>query len=119
MQDFSAQKERQELPKLNVSDSAKKSDRVITTSDSVMPRHDSHEKMDSYTESNRLRSAIDAIDSRVEQLMHLRQRLDENKKCFVQTEPLDLRKPVSKSNRKAMNRNWSNQKANPALKPKT
>ena len=24
-----------------------------------------------------------------------------------------------KSNRKAMNRNWSNQKANPALKPKT
>ena len=26
---------------------------------------------------------------------------------------------VSKSNRKAMNRNWSNQKANPAFKTKT
>ena len=26
---------------------------------------------------------------------------------------------VTKSNRKAMNRNWSNQKANPALKTKT
>ena len=26
---------------------------------------------------------------------------------------------VKKSNRKAMNRNWSNQKANPALKTKT
>ena len=26
---------------------------------------------------------------------------------------------VHKSNRKAMNRNWSNQKANPALKTKT
>ena len=26
---------------------------------------------------------------------------------------------ISKSNRKAMNRNWSNQKANPALKTKT
>ena len=25
---------------------------------------------------------------------------------------------ANKSNRKAMNRNWSNQKANPALKPK-
>ena len=63
LQDFSAQKERQELPKLDVSDSAKRSDRVITTNDRVMPRHDSHEKMDSYTKSNRSRSAIDAIDS--------------------------------------------------------
>ena len=26
---------------------------------------------------------------------------------------------ANKSNRKAMNRNWSNQKANPTLKPKT
>ena len=29
-----------------------------------------------------------------------------------------LVQPVEKSNRKAMNRNWSNQKANPALKTK-
>ena len=28
-------------------------------------------------------------------------------------------KIIGKSNRKAMNRNWSNQKANPALKAKT
>ena len=76
LQDYSTQKERQELPKLDVSDSAKRSDRVITTSYRVMSIYDSHEEMDSYTESNRSRSAIDAIDSQVEQLMRLRQRLD-------------------------------------------
>ena len=31
----------------------------------------------------------------------------------------EINNNISKSNRKAMNRNWSNQKANPALKTKT
>ena len=31
---------------------------------------------------------------------------------------MSQRKALEKSNRKAMNRNWSNQKANPALKTK-
>ena len=34
------------------------------------------------------------------------------------TEPLLAKAVDCKSNRKAMNRNWSNQKASPALKPK-
>ena len=37
----------------------------------------------------------------------------------IQTVMDKLLDPLQKSNRKAMNRNWSNQKANPALKTKT
>ena len=33
--------------------------------------------------------------------------------------PIHSAKTLKKSNRKAMNRNWSNQKAHPALKTKT
>ena len=72
IQDFSAQKERQEVPKLDVSDSAKRSERVITTSDRAKSRYDSYEGIDSYTESNGSGSAIDAIDLQVEKLMRLR-----------------------------------------------
>ena len=100
LQEFSAQKERQELPKLDVSDRVKRADRAMNTSDRVKSRYDSNEGMDSYTESNGSRSAIDAIDLQVEQLMRLRQRLDESKKSSVQTEPLDLRKPVSANDMK-------------------
>ena len=104
LQDFSAQKERQELPKLDVSDRVKRADRAMNTSDRVKSRYDSNEGMDSYTESNGSRSAIDAIDLQVEQLMRLRQRLDESKKSSVQTEPLDLRKPVSANDMKVSSR---------------
>ena len=47
---------------------------MITTSDRVVPSYESREGMDSYKESNSSRSAIDAIDLQVEQLMHLRKR---------------------------------------------
>ena len=67
LQDFSAQKERQELPKLDVSDSVKRAERAMNTSDRAKSRYDSNEGMDSYTDSNGSRSAIDAIDLQVEQ----------------------------------------------------
>ena len=104
LQDFSAQKERQELSKLDVSDSVKRADRAMNTSDRAKSRTDSNEGMYSYTESNGSRSAIDAIDLQVEQLMRLRQRLDESKNSYVQTEPLDLRKPVSAHDMKVSSR---------------
>ena len=76
----------------------------MNTSDRAKSRYDSNEGMDSYTDSNGSRSAIDAIDLQVEQLMRLRQRLDESKKSSVQTEPLDLRKPVSANDMKVSSR---------------
>ena len=104
LQDFSAQKERQELRKLDVSDNVKRAERAMNTSDRAKSRYDSNEGMDSYTDSNGSRSAIDAIDLQVEQLMRVRQRLDESKKSSVQTEPLDLRKPVSANDMKVSSR---------------
>ena len=90
-QEYSGLRERSDLQRMDVANSALRSERVDTSYDRGISRYDTNQRIDRNVVSDRPRSAINAIDLQVEQLLQLRQRLDEAQHSAIQTEPLDLR----------------------------
>ena len=95
LQGYFVLRERPDLQRMDVANSALRSERVDTPYDRGISRYDTNQRIDRNVVSDRPRSAINAIDLQVEQLLQLRQRLDEAQYSAIQTEPLDLRTSTS------------------------
>ena len=94
-QEYSGLRERPDLQRMDVANSALRSERVDTSYNRGISRYDMNQRIDRNVVSDRPRSAINAIDLQVEQLLQLRQRLDEAQYSATQTQPLDLRTTTS------------------------